>query len=234
MNSKLAVVTGAGRGVGAAIAKKLSQNGYTVLLLARAETELNRVAQNIKAEGGKAHTLAIDLTKENDLDKAAAFVDAFDGKLSLLVHNAGIAKIGKIEETSLKDWRETLDINLTAPFLLTQKLIGKMESGSQIIFINSIAGKQAFPEWGAYSVSKFGLKAFADTLRREVQNKGVRVTTIYPSSVDTSLHDSLPYDWDRSKMLKTDDVANAVLYCIKQSANVQINEIEMENMAGHF
>ncbi len=232
--SKLAIVTGASRGIGATISRVLAEHGMGVLMLARSEQGLSDVSNYIQAEGGYPFVLPVDLSLASDVEKVVRFVDQFEGDLTTVIHNAGIARVGKIENLSLADWRRVLDMNLTAPFMLTQKLIPKMKSGGQFIFVNSVAGKTAFPEWAAYSASKFGLRAFADTLRQEVRSKGIRVTTIFPSAVDTKLHEDLPYNWDRSKMLKSVDVANAVIYCIKQPASININEIDMENMAGIF
>lgn len=234
MVSKLAIVTGASRGIGATIAKELSENGYIVLLIARNAEGLNHVAGYIQAEGGAAHAIPADVSKEEDVEKVVNFVEQFDGELMLLVHNAGIAKVGKLDSMSLQDWQKTMDINLTGPFLLTQKMLKFMNAGSQIIFINSVSGKKTFPEWGAYSASKFGLKAFANTLRSEIANQNIRVTSIFPAAVNTGMHNDLPYDWDRTKMMKAMDIANAVMYCLKQGSNIQINEIDLENTSGTF
>jgi len=234
VSSKLAVITGAGRGIGAAIARALAEHGWELLLLARSEEALSRVAGYIQAEGGKAHFLSVDLAKDTELDSVTKAASSFKRPLSLLVHNAGQARTGSLESFSLKDWQEQLDINLTAPFGLTQRLTPLMSEGSQIHFINSTAGKNVFPEWGGYCVSKFGLRALADTLREELAPKNIRVVSIFPSSVDTPLHDSLPYNWDRSHMLKPRDVAGAVIYCIKQPPGVRINEIDLENSGGKF
>jgi NADP-dependent 3-hydroxy acid dehydrogenase YdfG len=234
MVDKLAIVTGASRGIGATIAKELSENGFIVLLLARHADGLNQVAGYLQAEGGAAHAIPADISKKEDVAKVIEFVKNFNGELALLVHNAGIAKVGKLENMSLEDWQKTLDINLTGPFLLTQGLLPYIRENGQIIFINSVSGKQTFPEWGAYSTTKFGLRAFAETLRQEVAQRNIRVTSIYPASVNTGMHDELPYDWDRNKMMKAIDIAYAVIYCIKQRPNIQINEIDLANIAGTF
>ena len=233
-DSKLAVVTGASRGIGAATAKELAEAGYYVLLLARSEEGLARVADYLQAEGLQASGLSVDLTKSEEIDQAAAAIEKIGKDISVLVHNAGIVKVGKASDMKLSGWREVIDLNLTAPFYLTQKLLPKMKEGSQIVMINSIGGKQAFAEWGAYSASKFGLRGFAEALRAEVVEHGIRVTSIYPAAVDTQIHDGLPYNWDRGKMMKADDVARAVLYCLKQGPNVRINDIDLENTAGKF
>jgi NADP-dependent 3-hydroxy acid dehydrogenase YdfG len=135
---------------------------------------------------------------------------------------------------SLADWRRVIDVNLTAPFMLTQKILPLMKKDSQFVFINSVGGRQTFPEWSAYCSYKFGLKAFADTLRQEVAKRGIKVTTLFSASVDTVMHSELPYNWDRSKMLKPKDVANALVYLLNQSPEVVIKEMDIENIAGTF
>lgn len=234
MVSKLAIIAGASRGIGATIAKELSENGYIVLLLARDKEGLNHVAGYIQAEGGAAHALAVDIATKEGVEEVARFVKNFDGELTLLVHSAGMARVNPIEHVSLEDWQETLRINLTGPFLLTQKMLPFLKAGSQVIFINSVSGKKAFSEWGAYSVSKFGLRALADTLRAELAKRQIRITSIFPAAVNTTRQDVLPFDWDSNKMMKAVDIAQAVLYCIRQAPHIQISEIDLENIAGKF
>ena len=101
-------------------------------------------------------------------------------------------------------------------------------------FINSAAGLQTYPEWGAYCASKFALRALADTLREEVKAKQIRVTSLYPASTDTEIHNDLPYNWNRKKMLTVENVAQAVIYCIEQPDNVSLKSIELENLNGTF
>jgi len=232
--SKLALITGASKGVGAAIARTLSENGFAVLLTARDEAALSQVTGYLQAEGAVAYAVAADITTEEGiaaLDRAVAKTGV---DLGLLVHNAGMARVGKVAEMKKEDWQAVLNLNLTTPFLLTQKLLPRLHAGSQIIFINSIGGRQVFAEWSAYCASKYGLRALADSLRQEVAEQGIRVTSIFPGAVDTPLHDNLPYDWARDKMMKPADVAAAVLYCARQAPNVRINELELESVAGKF
>ena len=232
--AKLAVVSGASKGIGATIARELAEAGYFVFLLARSAEGLASVANYIRAEGGNTKGLAVDLSKAEDVQLVANTIKNTGLELAVMVHNAGIARVGRIEDMSLSDWQEVININLTAPFLLTQKLLPQMMSGGQIIFINSVGGRQSFAEWGAYCASKFGLRGFAEALRAEVEERGIRVTSIYPAAVDTDLHEDLPYNWDKEKMMKPVDVAKAVLFCIKQGAKIRINDIEIENIAGRF
>lgn len=230
----LAVISGSSRGIGAAVARALAEEGIGVVLLARSKDALEHVAGYLQSEGLAAHPFVVDLSVSSELDDMVKFVKDIGVEVKYVIHSAGVARVGKVEEMSLADWRRVIDVNLTAPFMLSQKMLPVMNAGSQIIFINSVAGKQTFPEWSAYSASKHGLKALADTLRQEVKDRGIRVTTLYPSSVDTMMHNELPYEWDRTKMLKPKDVANAVKYLLKQPINITINEMDIENIAGTF
>ncbi len=232
--SKLAIVTGASRGIGAAVAREMAEQGFAVLLIARNAEALNRVANYLQAEGGQVYTLSGDMTKETDIARVEQFVTRFAGDLSVLVHNAGISRVGPIRDFAPEDWRRIIEVNLTAPFLLTRALLRHMNRGSQIVFINSVAGKQAFPEWGAYNASKQGLRALADTLRQEAADTGIRVTSIFPAAVDTPLHDKLNLGWDRKQMMQPLDIARAVMYCVRQPSNIRINELDLSNMAGTF
>ena len=231
--SKLAVVSGGSRGIGAAIARMLCEENITVALLARNAEALRQVSDYLQAEGGDARPLIADVSLATDVDKVSDFVKKH-GALNYLIHNAGLARTGSVSEMSVADWKRTIDVNLTAPFVLTRQLLPMMKANGHIIFINSIAGRQTFPEWSAYCASKHGLKAFADTLRMEVAPRGIKVTTIYPSAVDTPLHDTLPYDWDRQKMLKPKHVAEALRFIIRQPDEVHIPEMDLTHAAGLF
>ena len=229
-----AVITGAGRGIGRAISLALAKAGYGILLTARSEGQLRAVSEEIRAGGGSAAYLPLDLSLPRAIEESVSFFNAYSGNITLVVHNAGIAKVGTVAEMTVKEWQAVQDVNVRAPFLLTQRLLPLMPKGSQFIFINSVAGRQSFAEWGAYCASKAALKALADTLRTEVQPQGIRVTSIYPAAVNTPLQDTIPYDWDRTKMMQAEDIAEAVLYCVRQPETVRINEIDLENSAGTF
>ncbi len=231
---KWAVVTGASKGIGREIARMLAGKGFGIIALARSQRRLRLLSEEIREQGGKAHYLAMDLSKPEEITGSQAFFASFSGKIELLIHNAGIVQTGKITEMDPAGWQQVLDVNLRAPFLLTQLVTPLLAPRSQIIFINSVAGIQTFPEWGAYSASKFGLKALADTLRAELEPEGIRVTSIFPSSVNTSMQDDVPYDWDRSRMLQPAEVARAVCYCADQPPHTRINELHLENSSGTF
>ncbi len=231
---KWAVVTGASKGIGKEIARMLADKGFGVILLARSQSNLKFLCEELRKQGRKAHYLAIDLSKPEAITGSQSFFVPFSGKIELLVHNAGVAKVGTIAEMNPADWQQIQDVNLRAPFLLTRLIVPLLARPARIIFVNSVAGTKTFPEWGAYAVSKFGLKALADTLRLELAAQSIRVTSIFPASVDSPLQDNLPYHWDRKQMLRPADVARAVVYCTEQPLHVLINELHLENSSGTF
>lgn len=234
-DAKIAVISGGGSGIGAAIGRTLSEAGMAVVLVGRNKDRLQRVSQYLQAEGGQATISPCDITREKDLQKLASSFKNSGAQIELLINNAGIAKTGTIRDMAYADWKKVIDTNLNGAFLFTQYLLPfvRKEYG-QVLFINSVAGKQSFAKWSAYNASKAGLKALADTLRQELAADQIRVTSIFPAAVDTPIHDSLPYDWDRSKMMRADDVARTVLYCYKQAPRVSINEIDLQSQAGTF
>jgi NADP-dependent 3-hydroxy acid dehydrogenase YdfG len=234
MGSELALVTGASKGIGRSVAKKLAEAGLKIIATARKVSELESLKKEIEDQSGTCIIYPTELTDENELDLLVKEILKEDAKISLLVHSAGIVKIGTVERMSFSDWQNTIDVNLSSPFQLSQKCIPHLAQNAHIFFINSVAGNQTFQEWSAYCASKSGLRALADTLRQELAPRGIKITSIYPASVDTPMQDKIPYDWDRSKMLSPDDVAEALVNCYQQPANVQIKDIYMENMAGTF
>lgn len=234
MLSELALVTGASKGIGRSTAKVLARAGLSVYALGRNVEELQSLQKEIVRDKGRCFFHSIDLTLEDQIEQITQKVKSTGMRIKTLVHSAGIARVGLVKNMKLADWRETLEINLTIPFMLTHKLFPYLADDAHIFFINSVAGRQVFSEWSAYCASKYGLRAFADSLRMEVAGTGIKVTSIYPSSVDTPMQDQLPYEWDRRKMLKDTDVANAILTCFKQGSQVQIKEIDLENISGTF
>ncbi len=230
MLSEWAVITGASKGIGRATAALAAEENLSVLALGRDENDL----QSLKNEVGKGniYPLSADLTAANERAEIVSFLKQNTVSVNLLVHSAGIVSLGSVAEMPEQEWRQVLEVNLTVPFLLTKELLPFMKNGSQIVFINSVAGRQAFPDWSAYCVSKFGLRALADTLREETESRGIRVTTVFPAATDTPMQDGIPYGWDRKKMLQAADVAKATMFCYKQPTSVLIKELDIQNMAG--
>jgi len=234
MESEIALVTGASKGIGRSIAKKLAATGLSVFATARNVAQLENLKKEIEETSGTCILHSTELTDESHLDQMLGEIQKAEFKIKVLVQNAGVALVGSVKEMPVADWQKTIDVNLSAPFMLTQKCIPHLSKSAHIFFVNSVAGIQTFADWSAYCASKWGLKALADSLRQELAPDGIRVTTIYPSSVDTPMQDKIPYDWDRDKMLSPDDVAEALVNCYKLPTHVQLKEIFLENLAGTF
>ncbi|MHB2150410.1 SDR family oxidoreductase [Calditrichota bacterium LG25] len=228
------LITGATKGIGLAITRRLAAAGWNLILIARSESRLSELSHQIHVTGGKVQWFKADLTCAHDLNQLGDWIKSKQMKLKAAVLNAGIAKTGRALEMPLNDWRQLMETNLLAPVALLQVLKEFFTDYGQIIFINSVAGKTVFPEWGAYAASKFALRALAETLRLELAPQKIRVTSVFPASVNTPLHDRLELNWDRQNMLQPDDVARGVEWALNAPQQVNLNEISLENVNGLF
>lgn len=153
-----------------------------------------------------------------------------------MVNNAGMATFKAVEEITLKEWQSMMDVNLTGAFLCTReavKLMKKTQSG-HIVFINSFSGKRAL-SWGSgYSATKYGLRGLADTVRIEVRNSNIKVTSVFPGSVDSSWWDKFDYDFPRHQMVTVDNVVEAVWAAVSQEGRSVIEEIDLRQVGGDF
>jgi 3-oxoacyl-[acyl-carrier protein] reductase len=212
---KIAVVTGAGRGIGRAIAISLAQSGCRVVLSARTSDQLEQVQQEISRHGGEAICIAADLTRDEEINRLAAETSRYWGPADFLINNAGWGKRAPVVKGRLEDWDQTLRLNLRAPMLLAQALLPPMiEKGDgAVINIGSISGKTGEANGAPYSASKFGLIGFTQSLYEEVREYGIKVSVILPGFVDTPL---IPPNrqLDRSKMIQPTDVARSVHYIL--------------------
>ncbi len=218
LDKKIAIVTGAGRGIGKAISLFLASAGARVLLTARTETELKSVEAEIRAAEGEARNVAADLTRDDDMQKIVDLALGEWGSIDYLINNAGWGRKGPIVKARLEDWDQTFRVNLRAPMVLSRfvlpTLLAKGEGA--IINISSISGKTGQANSAAYSASKFGLIGFTQSLYEEVRETGIKVAVILPGFVDTPLI-PLTRQLDRSKMIRPEDVAQAVYYVLTAS-----------------
>ncbi len=227
LRQRTALVTGAGRGIGRAIALALADAGVTVALAARTQSELARVADEVRRAGGEAHAIAADLTDDTALLSLVARVRETLGTLDVLVNNAGGAPShGDFERARLAVWDETVRLNLRSPMLLTQQVLPLLRCGTEpaIVFIASVAGMSGSAGAAAYSAAKFGIRGFAQSLFEEVRESGIRVAVISPGFVDTAM---IPPNRkvDRARMLRPDDVAAAVVFALRTASTAACAEI---------
>jgi 3-oxoacyl-[acyl-carrier protein] reductase len=226
LSGQVAVVTGAGRGIGAAIARKLASLGATAVLCGRTKETLDATAQTILAAGGKVEVIPCDVTILHQFEYAAARVDSTFGRLDILVNNAGVAGLNEPLHMLLPDdWDRILNTNLRGVYFAIRAcapLMIRAYSG-HIINISSLAGKNALPNGAAYAASKWGLNGLTYSVAEELRQHNIRVSVICPGSTETEL---TPHAGkDPNKMLQPDDVAHAVGMLVTQAPRSFVSEI---------
>lgn len=219
------LVTGAGAGIGAAVARALAGRGDTLVLLARSESR----AAELREEYAGARTVVADLADPLGLAAAGAGQELPD-RLDSLVHVAGFVELGTVGETPADVWRRTMDVNLLAPAELTRILLPALRAArGQVVFVNSGSGLRANPEWSAYAASKHGLKALADSLRAEEAGAGVRVTTVYPGRTATGMqekvHEQEGKAYDPSAWIAPESVATTVLAALDLPRDAELTDV---------
>ncbi|MGI8821606.1 MAG: SDR family oxidoreductase [Chthoniobacterales bacterium] len=226
------LITGASRGIGRAIAERLAGAGTALLLHGRDRNALAQTCQAVEAAGGAAQALAFDLRAPDEV--AALIAAAGDEPLDALIHNAGIAVVKPLQSISQEEWRATLAVNVTAPFLLTQAFARRMKPGASILNVLSIAAKSGFANWSAYCMSKFALEGFSQAVREELRPRGIRVLNIYPAATNTGIWDAVEGEWPREKMLPPAEIADAVVFALSRPPGVAIENIDLSNLAGRL
>lgn len=215
LEGKVALVTGAGRGIGRAIARSLGNSGCRAILSSRTVADLEEVKRGIQQDGGSAAVVPADLTRDEDIERLVAESCRPYGSVEILINNAGWGKRAPVVKTKIEDWEQTFRVNLRAPMILAQKLLPAMiEKGEgAVINIGSVSGKSGEANGAAYSASKFGLIGFTQSLYEEVREHGIKVAVILPGFVDTPMIPPVKY-LDRRKMIQPDDIAQAVQYVL--------------------
>ncbi len=231
-----ALITGASRGIGRAVALAFAKQGIPVALVARSHSDLQAVQRQVEELGGRAKVYPIDLSELPELPQRLQSLLADFGPCDVLVNNAGMAHVGPLATLSLSDWQRVIDLNLTAAFLCAQAVLPGMrrQGFGTIVNVVSIAGKRAFPEWGAYCASKFGLMGFSQALAEEERQHGIRVTTLCPGAVDTPLWDTdtVTVHFDRSKMLSPEWVAEVIAYIVRLPVGAVIEDLTLMPAGG--
>lgn len=224
--SQVAVITGAGRGIGSAISRKLAALGATVVLLGRTQSSLDQTAQSIVDAGGKTEVIPCDVTVLHQLEYASTRVDSTFGRVDILVNNAGVGGFNDpLHNLPPEDWERIINTNLRGVYFAIRTFAPIMirAYSGHIINVSSLAGKNALPNGAAYAASKWGLNGLTYSVAEELRRHNVRVSVICPGSVDTEL--SPHAGKDPNKMLKSEDVAHAVEMLVTQAPQSFISEI---------
>jgi 3-oxoacyl-[acyl-carrier protein] reductase len=227
LRDQVAVVTGAARGIGEAIANRLADMGAIVVLTARDQARLAQVKTAIEHHGGRASVLPCDLTDEKAVAALGEKVTKEHGRCDILVNNAGVGVLRKpLIDLPVEEWDQMMHTNLRAPYLMMRSLAPLMIAArsGHIINISSLAGKNILPEGAAYSASKWGLNGLTYSAAEELRQYNVRVSVIAPGSVNT--HFGGPRGTkDPSRMIQPDDVARVVAMLVTQAPTSFISEV---------
>jgi 3-oxoacyl-[acyl-carrier protein] reductase len=226
LQAQVAVVTGAGRGIGAAIARSLGGLGATVVLCGRTRSALESTARTIAEERGKAEVVTCDVANLGSVEAAAQHVEKALGRIDVLVNNAGIGGFGgPLHQLPPDGWDQILNTNLRGVYYMIRSFAPAMIRArtGHIINISSLAGKNALPNGAAYAASKWGLNGLSYSVAEELRGNNIRVSVICPGSVNTAL--SPHFGKDHSKMLQPEDVAHVVEMLVTQAPQSFVSEI---------
>ncbi|MHB1357269.1 MAG: SDR family NAD(P)-dependent oxidoreductase [Anaerolineae bacterium] len=234
LNGKVALVTGASRGIGAAIAYSLAQAGAELFLVARSDEGLRRTQQGINDAGGRATYACGDVSDETDVRQIVTRVMAQCGRLDILVNCAGIGVFGPLLQTSVANWDRVMATNVRGPFLFCREGVPAMakNGGGCIINIASVVGVKGYVNQSAYAASKHALLGMTKVLAQEVQPLGIRVHVVCPGGVDTDMATQARPDLDRAGLIRPEEVASVVLFLVSQQGNAIVDQINLRRANG--
>ncbi|WP_375434445.1 3-ketoacyl-ACP reductase [uncultured Hymenobacter sp.] len=230
ITGKNALVTGAGKGIGRAVAIALAQEGVNVALLARTETQLQQVAREVEALGVKATIVAADIADRAAVEAAVTQVETALGTIDILINNAGIGTFAKLVDMDPAEWEQIVQVNLFGTYYATRAVLPGMiarETGD-IINISSTAGLRGAATTSAYSASKFAVMGLTESLMQEVRKHNIRVSALTPSTVATELAVSNKLtDGNPDKVMQPEDLAEFIVSQLKLNRRIFIKEAGM-------
>jgi NAD(P)-dependent dehydrogenase (short-subunit alcohol dehydrogenase family) len=234
LRGQVALVSGASRGIGRAVALAFAREGARIALLARGRAELERLADLIATAGSSALVVPGDATEERAVAGAIEATLARFGRLDCLVTAQGAGTFGPLETSSLAEWDAMLRTNLTATYLLCRGALPPMLAAGQgtIVAVVSLAAVRPIPGCAGYAASKAGVLGLVRTLAAEVRGRGVRVAALCPGAVDTPFWDGIPGHPDRTRMLRPEAVAEAALLVASQPSGAFVEEIVLAPTPG--
>lgn len=224
LEGKTAIITGASRGLGAAVSEKLIAKGMTVYALARSKDKLDKYREKL---GENYHPVKMDITQHDDIKNWVESTFSNDFLPDILINNAGIGSFHKIDDISDKDWLDMINTNLNGTFYITTEIVKLMKKGNSsrhIINIGSILGTVGREGGAAYCASKYGIRGFGEALYKELRYDGIKVTNFNPGSIETDFLSSSGIV-SHDNMLYPSDVADTIVHVLETPDNMLINEI---------
>ncbi len=230
---KVALVTGASRGIGRAISVALANESATVVLTARSGEKLKETAKLVTAVGGHAEIVVTDLADEQAIKNLVKVTGERFARLDILVNNAGVTHSAALQETKTADWDRCFQVNARAPFILCREalpLLRKAESAC-IINIASVVGVKGYPLQSAYTASKHALRGMTISLAEELKGSMIRVHLLCPGGVDTELVQKVRPDIEKQDLIQPEEIAELVLYLVTHKGNAVMDELHIRRAA---
>ena len=229
LKGRVVLITGAGRGIGRALAHAFAAAGSKVALLGKTKKNLLEVQRELKDSGAPTVVLTADVSDEGVVSRAVAAAEQQLGPVDVLVNNAGIFAMAPIEKMDTVVFDRMLAVNLRGPFLMSRAVLPGMKSRMRghIVNISSTAGRRGFPGGGAYCASKFGLAGLTEVMRYEARASNVRVTCVYPSTVNTDFVKKSGMDLAPERAIQPEDVANAVVSLVAMDDRAMMTALEI-------
>ncbi len=224
-------ITGGGTGIGKGLAAAFAREGAQVVISGRGAARIDSVAAEI---GHGVRAIPCDVSDPGEVGAVVGRITESCGPVDILINNAGLTVFKPFQSTSLEEFDELMAVNLRGPFLCTQAVLPSMveRGGGQIVMINSMAALQVFPSSSVYAATKGGLKWMADCLRLEVRKSGVRVLNVHPGATDTPIWPDPIRSKHGARMMRPDDVADAILQACKAPDSVMIEELVIQPVGG--
>jgi NADP-dependent 3-hydroxy acid dehydrogenase YdfG len=232
LRDKIAVVTGAGSGIGKQIALCLAEKSMRLLLLGRNIGALEAVAEMARKTAPQVTSCNVDLLLESDIRRVCDDMRRDVSRVDVLIHSAGIISLGPLSSAPIQDFDKQYQVNVRAPFVLTQALLPMLKiNQGQVVFINSSAGVNAAANTGQYAATKFALKAIADSLRQEVNADGIRVVSVYPgctaSPMQAAIFKMEGREYHPELLMQPLDVATVVLTALTLHRSAEVTDIHV-------
>lgn len=226
---KVAIITGANRGLGRALAIGFAADGFHVAAMARSVDQLRSIAEEAKVDSSAVLPIELDLSDVESILSAIRAIPRDFGRIDVLVNNAGIGAVGTLEVTT-EQFSSLLAVNLAGPFRLLKEVVPLMIEGNAgtIINVASRAGKIGFPNCGAYGASKFGMVGLSESLYRELAPRGIKVTALCPSWIDTDMAQESGSPLSGEEMIQTGDLMKTVRWLMSLSPAACVREVMIE------
>ena len=233
LNGKVAIVTGASRGVGRAICIAFAKEGATIVLAARSPQKLAETAEEVREAGAKAEIVITDLTREEAIKNLMKVANEKFSRLDILVNNAGVTVSAELEHTTTADWDRLFAVNARAPFILCRESLPLLKKAPRAYIINivSVVGVKCYALQSAYTASKHALRGMTKSLAEELRDSNVRVHSICPGGIDTDMIGQIRPDIKKEDLMRPEEIAELVVYLVTHKGNAVIDELHIRRAA---